>query len=371
MGKRGIKLTVWGVITMLLLLLLSGCGSASNNAASDSASSKEAMNQSNWAESEMDGAGVAETAANTAAVPASGSAAPDSAAAGSTGSDSAAVNSAPGFQQANTDHGLNRKLIYRAHVVMEVKDYAKAQSEIRNLVTLADGYIVEFSENQSQHELGGNFVIKVPASGFSSFLDRLEALKPESLQRNIQGQDVSEEYVDLESRLKVKQAMEARYLKFVEEATQTKQLVEYVNELERIQTEIEQIKGRMRYLDSNVSYSTIDIRLYQPDPTKLIAASGNDTPLLERMKNALTGSIDILSIFFQWLVVFVAGALPPLAIAALIVIPIWIKRRKNREERERRRAELKASQAPAPQREENPTSSTEEQQENVDHPEER
>jgi len=127
----------------------------------------------------------------------------------------------------------------------------------------------------------------------------------------------------------------------------------------------------MRYLDSNVSYSTIDIRLYQPDPTKLIAASGNDTPLLERMKNALTGSFDILSIFFQWLVVFVAGALPPLAIAALIVIPIWIKRRKNREERERRRAELKASQAPAPQREENPTSSTEEQQENVDHPEER
>lgn len=368
MGKRGQKITVWGVIIMLLPLLLSGCGSASNDVASNSSASKEAMNQaSSWAETEMDGAGAAETATDVATAPATGSVAPDSAAAGNVGNDSEAVNSTSGFQQASTDAGLNRKLIYRAHVVMEVKDYAKAQSEIRNLVTLAGGYIVEFSENQSQHELGGNFVLKVPAAGFSSFLDRLEGLKPESLQRNIQGQDVSEEYVDLESRLKVKQAMEARYLKFVEEATQTKQLVEYVNELERIQTEIEQIKGRMRYLDSNVSYSTIDIRVFQPDPSKLTAASSDDTPLLERMKKALTGSIDVLSLFFQWLVVFAAGALPPLVIAALIVIPIWIKRRKNREQRERRRAELKASKATSPQRETMPTSSTEEKQEDVGH----
>ncbi|MNW50511.1 hypothetical protein D3C74_279640 [compost metagenome] len=231
---------------------------------------------------------------------------------------------------------------------MEVKDYAKTQSEIRNLVMLAGGYIVEFSENQSQHEQGGNFVLKVPAAGFSSFLDRLEGLKPESLQRSIQGQDVSEEYVDLESRLKVKQAMEARYLKFVEQATQTKQLVEFVNELERIQTEIEQIKGRMRYIDSNVSFSTIEIRVYQPDVSQLSAAASGDTPLLERMKKALTGSIDVLSLFFQWLVVFAAGALPLLIIAALIVIPIWMARRKNRAERERRRAQLQADQAVGP-----------------------
>lgn len=345
MGKRGKKVVVWGIIAMLLLLL-GGCGSASHDAASNSLTDSGAV--ASTAESEMDGGGSAEVAADTAAVPAASSGAPDSKAAGNAGSSSQAVNSAPGFQQASTDAGLNSKLIYRASVVMEVKDYAKAQSEIRNLVMLAGGYIVEFSENQSQHELGGNFVLKVPAAGFSSFLDRLEGLQPESLQRSIQGQDVSEEYVDLESRLKVKQAMEARYLKFVEQATQTKQLVEFVNELERIQTEIEQIKGRMRYIDSNVSFSTIEIRVYQPDASKLAAASSGDTPLLERMKNALTGSIDVLSLFFQWLVVFAAGALPLLVIAALIVIPIWMARRKNRAERERRRAQLLAGQAAVP-----------------------
>lgn len=216
---------------------------------------------------------------------------------------------------------------------MEVEDYAKAQSEIRNLVALTGGYIVEFSENQSQHELGGNFILKVPAAGFSPFLDKLEQLKPKSMQRTIQGQDVSEEYVDLESRLKVKEAMEARYLKFVEEATQTSQLVKFVNELERIQTEIEQIKGRMRYIDSNVAYSTVEIRLYQPEQAGSAMAEGDETPLLERAKQALTGSIEVLSLILQWLIVLLAGALPVIAIAAVIVVPLWLLRRRQAQNR--------------------------------------
>lgn len=344
MGKRGKQVAVWSIV-VVILLLLGGCGSASNDAASNSLAYSGAANKAtSSAESEMDGGSTAAVAADTAEAPA----AQDLKADGGSGSSNTAVNPTPGFQQVASDAGISSKLIYRASVVMEVKDYAKTQSEIRNLVMLAGGYIVEFSENQSQHEQGGNFVLKVPAAGFSSFLDRLEGLKPESLQRSIQGQDVSEEYVDLESRLKVKQAMEARYLKFVEQATQTKQLVEFVNELERIQTEIEQIKGRMRYIDSNVSFSTIEIRVYQPDVSQLSAAASGDTPLLERMKKALTGSIDVLSLFFQWLVVFAAGALPLLIIAALIVIPIWMARRKNRAERERRRAQLQADQAAGP-----------------------
>ncbi|WP_246061733.1 DUF4349 domain-containing protein [Paenibacillus oralis] len=247
----------------------------------------------------------------------------------------------------SADTGFNKKLIYRANVVMEVGDYAKAQSEIRNLVALTGGYIVEFSENQSQHELGGNFILKVPAAGFSSLLDKLEQLKPKSMQRTIQGQDVSEEYVDLESRLKVKEAMEARYLKFVEEATQTSQLVKFVNELERIQTEIEQIKGRMRYIDSNVAYSTIEIRVYQPDQAGSTLAAGDEPPLLERAKQALTGSIEVLSLILQWLIVFLAGALPVIAVAAVIVVPLWLLRRRQVQNRAAQREAWKQANAVA------------------------
>ncbi|MGG6311318.1 DUF4349 domain-containing protein [Paenibacillus macerans] len=341
MEKWRRKVAAFSVI-VLFALLLGGCGSASNNAASDSAAGNGAAETADMAvqslesESKMDGGGE-ESSKGSAEAPAEGTGAQDPAA-GNAGN--VAKDTTTGVGSSFTDAGINKKLIYRANVVMEVKDYSKAQSEIRNLVTLTGGYIVEFSENQSQHELGGTFVLKVPSAGFSSFLDRLEKLQPETMQRSMQGQDVSEEYVDLESRLKVKQAMEARYLKFVEEATQTKQLVEFVGELERIQTEIEQIKGRMRYIDSNVAYSTIEIRVYQPDPSKLTVANDGETPLLERIKNALAGSIDVLSLLVQWLIVFLAGALPVLIIAAIIVVPIWLVRRKNKAERDRRRPRL-------------------------------
>ncbi|MDN4070355.1 DUF4349 domain-containing protein [Paenibacillus vini] len=319
----------WGiraiVLTMALALLLGGCGSADRSSSNDAgAYESSATSSSNQAATDSKESLTSESpAADTGGNVPSGETAAESERASS------------GFQGTDSAAGLNKKLIYRANVVMEVKDYGKTQSEIRNLITLAGGYIVEFSENQSQHERGGNFVIKVPSSGFSSFLDRLEQLKPESLQQGIQGQDVSEEYVDLESRLKVKQAMEARYLKFVEEATKTAQLVEFVNELERIQTEIEQIKGRMRYIDNNVSFSTIEIRLYQPMEKSIIKQDEDKEPLFKRAQNALNGSIDAISVVLQWLVVVLSGALPLLLMAALILAIVWPIRRRNRSRRNR------------------------------------
>ncbi|MFD3258254.1 DUF4349 domain-containing protein [Paenibacillus lentus] len=234
-----------------------------------------------------------------------------------------------GIQAVDAPAGLNKKLIYRANVVLEVKDYGVAQSEIRNLVAISGGYIVEFTENQSQHEQGGTIILKVPSSGFSSFLDQLEKLEHESLQRSMQGQDVSEEYVDLESRLKVKQAMESRYLQFLKEATKSSQMVEFANELERIQTEIEQIRGRMRYIDQNVAYSTVEIRLYQPETKQANLSPKGTEPLGHRAWNALDGSLKAIATVFQWLIVILSGALPILLLLGIIAAPIWIAHRRR------------------------------------------
>lgn len=325
--KRWGKWAVLFSLTLILTLLLGGCGSGGSADDADGGSYQSTSSSANKAVSDSKAESMEVPAAESEAATADGSAGGAALPSGEEAARSAADRS--GFQGADPATGLNKKLIYRANVVMEVADYAKAQSEIRNLITLAGGYIMEFSEQESTHELGGTFILKVPASGFSSFLDRLEDIKPESLQQSIQGQDVSEEYVDLESRLKVKQATEERYLKFIDEATKTTQLVEYVNELERIQTEIEQIKGRMRYIDSNVSFSTIEIRVYQPEDNSLVQKNEAQAPLLKRVQNALTGSIEVISVMLQWVVVIIAGALPVLAIAVVIGVLVWLVRRKG------------------------------------------
>ncbi|GAA0134070.1 hypothetical protein YSY43_09100 [Paenibacillus sp. YSY-4.3] len=313
---------------MALSLLLGGCGSASNNKAADSradsgfSSESESMSSSanvsmsTATEQSMQAADSKETpVGEQLSVPQTG--------------DIQMSGGSPGMQGVDASAGLNKKLIYRANVVLEVKDYGKAQSEVRNLVAMAGGYIVEFTENQSQHEQGGTIILKVPSSGFSSFLDRLEKLEHESLQRSMQGQDVSEEYVDLESRLKVKQAMESRYLQFLKEATKSSQMVEFANELERIQTEIEQIRGRMRYIDQNVAYSTVEIRLYQPEVNQIKPSTKGKEPLGNRAWSALDGSLKALSTVVEWIIIILSGSLPILLLIGIIAAPIWIVHRKR------------------------------------------
>ncbi|MEX2462455.1 MAG: DUF4349 domain-containing protein [Paenibacillaceae bacterium] len=233
-----------------------------------------------------------------------------------------------GFSAVNTAESWDRKVIYKGNLTMEVPDYTAAQTEINNLVTLASGYILQFSENQSTSEKSGNYVIKVPANGFSSFIRDLEKIKTVSdIRHNIQGQDVSEEYVDLASRLKAKQVVEARLLAFMEKATKTDELLAFSNELGNIQETIEQIKGRMRFLDQNVAMSTVEIRLYEQGTAKLKTAVGDST--LTKTKNALIGSMHALKVIAQGLIVFVAAVLPVIIVFAIIGIPLILILRKR------------------------------------------
>ncbi|WP_410514632.1 DUF4349 domain-containing protein [Paenibacillus sp. BR2-3] len=317
----------WGLHYLCLLILaviLAGCGSGDSNSAANNAKS-----------SSMEQAPAAQTASTTDST-ANMASTEELAKAGGGDGDPAIKNSTventsdgtSGFTGSDVVAGLNKKLIYHANLNMEVEDYAKAQTEVRNMITLANGYIIEFTENMSEYEQGGTFILKVPASGFSSFLGNLEKVKHETLQRSIQGQDVSEEYVDLESRLKAKQLMESQYIEFMKKATKSNDLVAFANQLGAIQEEIEQIKGRMRYIDQNVSFSTVELRLYQTDESFALKNKTEQGPLGERASAALQGSLNALSVMFQWMVVILAGALPLLIGGGIIlVIVLWFRKK--------------------------------------------
>ncbi|OXL82000.1 hypothetical protein BCV73_02125 [Paenibacillus sp. SSG-1] len=323
----------WLAAFMLVILLVTGCSSGSSK---DSASS---------AGGTVESSAASDHAANTAAVQDQKSTAASTSV--QTSADSAdpkqadtvkalEADTAPeaGFTAQDLAGGLNKKLIYKAHLVMEIQDYAKAQTEVRNMVTLSGGYIVNFSETDSASERGGTFILKVPASGFSSFLNRLEQIKHDSLQRSIEGQDVSEEYVDLQARLKAKQVMEEQYIAFMKKATKTSDLVAFAKELERVQEEIEQIKGRMRYIDQNVSYSTVELRIYQPEKTLPKAEPDRQqAPLGQRAGDALQGSMDVLTQIVQWIIVILSGAVPVLILAAIVLLIVWIVRKGRKQQR--------------------------------------
>jgi cbb3-type cytochrome oxidase subunit 3 len=340
-AKRKVSLA-WVVMACLIVTgLLGGCSSSqsSKEATTSSSNDLKAVQPSNATADQFEknaSSAVAATKSDTA---------PSAVAAAETKPASSAVPNAVIPANGNDQEaGFNRKLIYKANLVMPVEDYSKAQTALRDLVALSGAYILQFSENANTGEKGGTYTIKVAANGFVSMLDGLEKLSP-AIQRNVQGQDVTEEYVDLSSRLTAKQLVETRLLSFMEKASKTDDLLAFSNELAKVQEAIEQIKGRIRYLDQNVSYSTIEIRMYQQTGKKPLLSDPNELTLSERVEKAWGSSLNVLVAVLQGVLVFLAAAVPVLLILLLIAVPIWVYRRKRNSQLKELRLQLKEQNA--------------------------
>ncbi|GLX68254.1 DUF4349 domain-containing protein [Paenibacillus glycanilyticus] len=307
------------LMIMALALILGGCSEASSNM--DSKGNGGTNSATTGATEQMS---VSENKAVTAT---------EGAAASSAEAPSAVGGSADGgsvgeIAAEGTGTGLNQKLIYKANLTIEAVDYDKAATALRNAIHQASGYILQFQDGQYNGEKSSTYTIKVPAAGFMDFIDRLDGIEHKKFERQISGTDVTEEYVDLQSRLKAQQVVEQRLLAFMDKATKADDLVKFSEQLATVQENIERLKGRIRYLDNNVSYSTIELRLYQPE-------AGADTKSVEdglggKMSQALNDSVDAMVTVLQGLLIFVAGALPILLLVAIIGLPIYWLRGRHR-----------------------------------------
>jgi hypothetical protein len=238
---------------------------------------------------------------------------------------------------ADANAGYGRQVIYRADLVMKVEEFKAAEEQLLNLIHLGGAYVLQFSDSRNTNEIGASYVIKVPSEGFSSFLEKLQKIKSLKFEREVKGSDVTEEFVDLDARLKTKKTLEARLMAFMDKAVKTADLVTYSNELAQVQGEIEQIEGRIRYLKQNVAFSTVSLRLYQPSGLEEVKEEPEKKSSFgERMSKALSGSLSALGRVGEGLLVAIAAILPVLLVAAIVGVPAYFGlRKRSRARRER------------------------------------
>ncbi|MFC5651695.1 DUF4349 domain-containing protein [Paenibacillus solisilvae] len=333
--KKGLKWSIAVMAVAVSLLMASGCSSSNKDADTASSNAKSNMSTDNSgtdSSAAMDKTSSTESASveqsDQSAEPTSNTAAEHANAAGASfGSGLSSSDST-----LASEEGMNRKVIYRSNVSMEVGDYAKAQTLLKNIIHVSGSYLLQFADQKTSSEIGGTYTIKVPPSSFDTFLTELEKIKIKDgvFEKTIQGTDVSEEYVDLESRLKARQVVEARLLSFMEKAVKSDDLLRISSELGGVQTEIEQIKGRMRYLDKNVAFSTVELRMYQQMVAAAAVVKEENPAFLDRLQNAMSGSTKVIYAFVQGLFIFLAGALPVLLLVAILGIPVYYAYRSNR-----------------------------------------
>lgn len=226
-----------------------------------------------------------------------------------------------------------RMIIHKAVMSVNVKELDKAQSNIEQKVEQYGGYIVESNVYQEDDQTSsGKMIVRIPEKNFEKFLVDAEGEAAEILERNVTGQDVTEQFVDLQSRVKSKRAVEERLLEFMSNAQKTDDLLKISSDLATIQEEIEVMVGKMKYLENQTSFSTIELSMYE-NRVVVPDIDSKELNTWEKTQKQLATSTNALLATGSAFIVFFIGNLPVLVIlVGIAVVVYWIIKRRIRRE---------------------------------------
>ncbi|HUV89875.1 MAG TPA: DUF4349 domain-containing protein, partial [Anaerolineae bacterium] len=210
--------------------------------------------------------------------------------------------------------GIERLIVRNASLSLVVPDTQAALDEINSLVDELEGYIVQSKVYQYQEGLQASVTFRIPADSLDQALTRVRDLASEVRSENVSGEDVTEEYVDLQSRLRHLQATEQRLLEFLEEAEDTEAALAVYDQLRQVQGEMEQVKGRMQYLEQSAAMATVSVEII-PDALAQPIQVGGWHPE-GTLRNAIQSLIRVLQFLVNAAIVIVILIVPTVALIA-------------------------------------------------------
>ena len=164
------------------------------------------------------------------------------------------------------------RLIKTADVRMEVEDYAEARAEVGAVAERYEAYVASEEERRLPSRIQNTLSLRVPAGRFDEALNALADVATDVEARTVEVRDVTEEFVDVQARLRARRAVEARYLDLLEQARTVEDILRVEQSLQSVREEVEQAEGRLNYLENRIGYSTITLHLYEPIPGGAIAS---------------------------------------------------------------------------------------------------
>lgn len=229
---------------------------------------------------------------------------------------------------------IERLIIRNASLDLVVADTQAAMDQITSLVNELGGYVVESNVYQYQEGLQAYLTLRIPAEKLDLALERFRVLATEVRSERITGQDVTQEYTDLQSYLRNREAVQARLLEYLEKAETTEDALAVDQQLRQIEAEIEQTKGRIQYLEQSAALSQVTITL-TPDELAQPIQVGGWRPA-GTLRNAFQSLIRVMQFLVDAVIVIVVLILPTaIAIAAPFVglfflIRYLVRRRRGR-----------------------------------------
>lgn len=209
----------------------------------------------------------------------------------------------------NASVTLNRKIIRDAELGLESDSPEESQKKIAAIAESKGGFVVESQQSSSDARSNKRdsvlMIVRVPGDKFAEAIDEIRKTASRVIVETVKGQDVTEEFIDIEAQQKAKKALELQFMEIMKRANTVEDALNVQRQLSNVRGEIEKIEGRKRFLENQTSLSTIKVSIQTP-----AAISASSTGFGYRMTESLGNGLDIALNFILGLVTFVIAITP-------------------------------------------------------------
>jgi hypothetical protein len=236
-------------------------------------------------------------------------------------------------QSQSIVEAMNRKIIRNADLALEVAAPLEAQQKVSSIAETLGGFVVTSesklrpSSDGAKQDVEVTLVVRVPAQQFKSAVEQILGLGSRIIQNKATGEDVTEEFIDLEARVKTQKALEEQFLEIMKRAGKIDDALEVQRQIAEVRTEIEKLEGRKRFLENRASLSTITVAL-QPPATIVVNTSGVGRSIREAVSESVSVAVDIVLFMIRFAIVMIPVLLLILLPGFLLTRFAWKRARK-------------------------------------------
>lgn len=220
----------------------------------------------------------------------------------------------------NTAEAFDRKIIRNAEITIEVASTTDTQHQVASIAEANGGFVATSESKQrdsvdsAQRTLDIKLVVRVPSPQFGVTFDAIKKLAQNTPAEQVASQDVTEEFIDLEARIKTQKALEVQFLEIMRQASKVADALEVQRQIADVRTEIEKLEGRKRFLENRSSLSTITVNILAPKPAIAVTSTGFG----QNLRDAVSDSIGMAS---EMVMFFTRLAILMIPILIFVVLP--------------------------------------------------